>query len=83
MKYNLIDINDNIVTSVLLEGATKRDAKRYFMKRKMFDLDESNFDKLWRVMSQEEWNVEFENGHKKQGIEWWCKRFCRVSYQKC
>ena len=67
MKYLLVDKLDNIV------GTTHTDkiesAKHYFMEIKR--IDEANFDKLWRVMSEEKYNTTFKSSLHNRQIEWW------------
>lgn len=74
--FVLVDTTDDIVDKVELgPHAGLTEAKRYFMKRKMFDLDESSFDKIWRVMYETTWKRNYELGHRKpssyMGEEWW------------
>ena len=67
MKYLLIDKLDNIC------GTTHTDkienARHYFMERKR--IDEANFDKLWRVMSEKEYDIAFRSSLQNRQIEWW------------
>tara|TARA_R100000005_G_C4943195_1_gene166837 strand:- start:192 stop:434 length:243 start_codon:yes stop_codon:yes gene_type:complete len=67
MKYLLVDKLDNIC------GTTHTDklenAKHYFMGRKR--IDEANFDSLWRVMSEKEYDTTFRSSLHNRQIEWW------------
>jgi molybdenum cofactor biosynthesis enzyme MoaA len=49
-------------------------AKTYFLGMKK--LDEKEFDKLWKVMSQEQWDLRFKTTlqnrqNEKRKYEWW------------
>ena len=49
-------------------------AKTYFIGRKR--IEEQSFDKLWRVMSESEYNIHFKNNLQnrqmdKMKYEWW------------
>ena len=69
----MVDKTDSIVNRVEFDndvGIEK--AKIYFIKMKR--LSENKFDKLWKVMSDEEWHKQFEIGHRKpssSGYRWW------------
>jgi|TARA_B100000073_G_scaffold63407_1_gene46863 hypothetical protein len=75
MKYYLVDKYDNINTTAVLEsGVGLSGAKTYFLGIK--NIDEENFDKLWKVMTKEQWDLQFkvnlqnrQNGALK--YEWW------------
>ena len=75
MKYYLVDKYDNINTSAVLEsGVGLSGAKTYFLGLK--NIDEENFDKLLKVMTKEQWDLQFkvnlqnrQNGALK--YEWW------------
>ena len=68
MKYLLVDKLDNIC------GTTHSDkienAKHYFLERKR--IDKANFDKLWKVMSEEKYDTTFKSSLHNRQIEW-CK----------
>ena len=71
MKYLLVDKLDNITTSVELgSNVGVSGARTYFRKRKQ--LDEDSFDKLWKVMSMERYDIirEASSRDGKQ-YEWW------------
>ena len=67
MKYLLVDKLDNIC------GTTHSDkienAKHYFMERKR--IDKANFDKLWKVMSEEKYDTTFKSSLHNRQVEWW------------
>ena len=75
MKYYLVDKYDNINTTAILEsGIGLSGARTYFLGIKK--IDEKEFDKLWRVMTKEQWDLQFkvnlqnrQNGTLK--YEWW------------
>ena len=76
MKWLLVYKYDNIVTSVVLESDVGvSGAKTYFKGVKRMPEDDS-FDKLWRVMSEDQWNTEFKNNLQnrqmgKMKYKWW------------
>ena len=64
MKYLLVDMYDNITTSVeLASGIGVSGAKTYFIGIKK--LDEKKFDGLWKVMSESEYNKKFQANTRK------------------
>ena len=70
MKYVLVDRHDNIVSSVELEsevGVTG--ARTYFMGIKQ--LGGEQFDKLWKVMSTEQYHTQYKISLQNRQIEWW------------
>ena len=75
MKYVMVDKTDSVVSRVELDsnvGITG--AKTYFVGIKK--LSEKEFDKIWKVMTEEEYNIQFEVGHRKPSshpgyIKWW------------
>ena len=75
MKFYLVDKYDNINTTAILEsGVGVSGAKTYFLGIK--NLDEKEFDKLWRVMTQEQWDNSFKLGlqdrqNDKLKYKWW------------
>ena len=75
MKYCLVDKLDNINTSVqLASNVGLSGAKTYFLGIK--NIDEKEFDKLWRVMTQEQWDTQFKLGlqdrqNDKLKYKWW------------
>ena len=70
MRWVLIDKHDNIVdTTELHSGYGKKAAKMYFGGRKR--MEESSFDKLWKVMSDEEYESVFRATLQNKQYEWW------------
>ena len=61
MKFLLVDKYDNIVTSVnLASNVGLNGAKTYFKGTKLMPKDE-DFDKLWRVMTEEQYDTNFKS----------------------
>ena len=70
MKYLLVDKLDNIVTSVeLASNVGLSGAKTYFLGIKK--LEEKEFNKLWRVMSEKEYDIQFKASLQNRQYEWW------------
>jgi hypothetical protein len=74
MKYVLVDKGDNINTTVDLASEVGiTGARTYFIGIKRIDPKE--FDKLWRVMTRDEYDRKLEMGLRKPSshgqIEWW------------
>ena len=75
MKYVLVNKYDEIVTSTELgSDIGVSGARTYFIGVKQ--IDEEEFDKLWKVMSKDEWNTNFKNNlqdrqMEKMKYEWW------------
>ncbi len=75
MKYVLVNKYDEIVTSTELgSNIGVSGARTYFIGVKQ--IDEEEFDKLWKVMSKDEWNTNFKNNlqdrqMEKMKYEWW------------
>ena len=71
MKYVLVDKYDNIVTTVELgSNVGLSGAKTYFKGMKKMPKDE-DFDKLWRVMSEQQYDTQFKSTLQNRQIEWW------------
>ena len=71
MKYVLVDKGDNIVDRVELGSEVGiSGAKTFFVGRKK--IDEKEFDNIWKVMSEEDYNIQSKlaNRRNKQ-YEWW------------
>ena len=71
MKYVLVDKIDNIVDRVELGSEVGiSGAKTFFVGRKK--IDEKEFDKLWKVMTEEHYDTQKDltNRLNKQ-YEWW------------
>lgn len=73
MRFKLVDQYDNVVDTVeLASNVGVTGARTYFIGLKR--IDEKEFDKLWKVMTEDDWNRQFKLGHRSpshQGIEWW------------
>jgi len=75
MKYLLVDKYDNIVTSTeLASNVGISGAKTYFMGVKK--LDEDNFNKLWKVMTENDYDLQFkatlqDRQMGKRKYQWW------------
>ena len=70
MKWVLIDKFDNIVHTVdLNKRYTEKEAQRYFVNSKQIPYE--NFIQLWRVMSEESYQLQLKLSLKKRQIEWW------------
>lgn len=76
MKWLLVDKYDNIVTSVdLASNVGLTGAKTYFKGVKKMSED-NKFDKLWKVMSESDYDTQFKNNLQnrqmgKRKYEWW------------
>ena len=71
MKYVLVDNYDNIITKVDLgSNVGLSGAKTYFKGMKQMPKDE-DFDKLWRVMTEQEYDTRFKSSLQNRQVEWW------------
>ena len=71
MKYVLVDKYDNIVTTVDLgSNVGLSGAKTYFKGMKKMPED-NDFDKLWKVMTEDQYNTRFKSTLQNRQIEWW------------
>jgi hypothetical protein len=74
VKYVLVDNGDNITTSVdIASDVGLTGARTYFLGIKKLDIKE--FNKLWKVMTRDEYDKKLEIGLRKPSshgqIEWW------------
>ena len=75
MKWVLVNKFDEIVdTCEIASGVGVSGAKTYFRKRKQMETED--FDKLWKVMSKNEYDRIFKNNlyNRQMGkmkYEWW------------
>lgn len=75
MKYVLVDKYDNIVTTAdLASNVGQSGARTYFVGIKQ--IDEEEFDKLWRVMSNENYHIQFKASLQNRQMDklkykWW------------
>ena len=70
MKWVLVNNMDEIVdTCEIASGVGISGAKSYFMGIKR--LKGKKFDNLWRVMSQENYDLQFKASLQNKQYEWW------------
>lgn len=75
MKWVLVNKYDEIIDTVeIASNVGVSGAKTYFRKRKQ--MDNPSFDKLWRVMSYEHYEIAFKNNLQNRQLEnrkyeWW------------
>ena len=71
MRYVFVDSTDSINTSVDLSSEIgKSGARIYFLETKKLDIKE--FNKLWKVMTKEEYDRVFDLSHRQnKQYEWW------------
>tara|TARA_Y100000361_G_scaffold143187_1_gene149946 strand:+ start:196 stop:447 length:252 start_codon:yes stop_codon:yes gene_type:complete len=70
VKYVLVDKYDNIITSVdLASNVGLSGAKTYFVGIKQ--IDEKEFDKLWKVMSERDYDLQFKASLQNRQYKWW------------
>ena len=70
MKWVLIDKFDNIIHTVdLNERYTLKEAQRYFINLKQIPYE--NFTQIWKVMSEESYQVQLKLSLKNRQVEWW------------
>tara|TARA_B100000963_G_C22134852_1_gene454970 strand:- start:267 stop:518 length:252 start_codon:yes stop_codon:yes gene_type:complete len=71
MKYVLVNKFDEIVDKVDLAGNVgKTGATTYFQGMKQMP-NRKDFDKLWKVMSELEYESIFKSTLQNRQIEWW------------
>ena len=70
MKYVLVDKGDNIIENVVLDSEVGvSGARTYFLKSK--GIDRKEFDNMWKVMSQNQYDIQFKSTLQNRQIEWW------------
>ena len=74
MKWYLVNKYDEIIDKVDMSDVGVNGARTYFIGRKQ--IDEQAFDKLWKVMSESEYDTQFKNNLQnrqmgKMKYEWW------------
>ena len=70
MKYVLVDKGDNIIENVELgSDVGVSGAKTYFLKSK--GIDKKEFDNMWKVMTQKQYDIQFKSSLHNRQIEWW------------
>tara|TARA_Y100000356_G_scaffold14642_1_gene10512 strand:- start:225 stop:476 length:252 start_codon:yes stop_codon:yes gene_type:complete len=71
MKYVLVNKFDEIVDKVELDGNVgKTGATTYFQGLKRIP-DQKEFNKLWKVMSELEYDSKFKLSLQNKQYEWW------------
>ena len=71
MKYVLVDNYDNIITKVDLgSNVGLSGAKTYFKGVKQMPKDE-DFDKMWKVMTEQEYDTRLKSSLQNRQVEWW------------
>ena len=66
----LVDKGDNIVGRVELESEVGvSGAKTFFLKSK--GIDKKEFDNMWKVMSEREYNTQHTASLQNKQYEWW------------
>ena len=68
MKYVLVDRGDNIIDKVDIDGDLKV-AKEFFLARKQ--IDKKEFNNIWKVMTEEQYDLQFKASLQNRQIEWW------------
>lgn len=70
MKYVLVNKFDEIIDKVdLSDDVGISGAKTYFVKRKQ--IDESEFDKLWKVQTENDFDLGLRSSLQNRQVEWW------------
>tara|TARA_R100001082_G_scaffold108349_1_gene83470 strand:+ start:1138 stop:1389 length:252 start_codon:yes stop_codon:yes gene_type:complete len=72
MKWVLVDKGDNIIDKVELDSNyDNKAAKMFYVSRKQ--IDEKEFDNMWKVMSEEQYNTQRDLMERQQSkqYEWW------------
>ena len=70
MKYVMVDKYDNIVDKVdLASDVGVSGARTFFKSRKQ--IDEESFDKLWKVMTEKEYDTQYTASLQNRQHEWW------------
>tara|TARA_B100001778_G_C18380324_1_gene534971 strand:+ start:349 stop:600 length:252 start_codon:yes stop_codon:yes gene_type:complete len=71
MKYVLVNKLDEIVTKVELEKtSTISEAITYFQGIKKMP-DTIEFNKLWKVMTENDYDMKFKSSLQNRQVEWW------------
>jgi hypothetical protein len=70
MKYVLVDNDDNVVDRVDLGSEVGiSGARTFFIGRKQIPYE--NFIQLWKVMTEESYQLQLKLSLKNRQIEWW------------
>ena len=67
--YVLVDRNNDIVDKVDMSDVGLNGAKTYFVRRKQIDVEV--FDKLWKVKSEKEYDLNKFAFERKASSDWW------------
>ena len=67
MKFVLVDKLDNITDK--RDFSNIEEANKYFISRKQ--IEENEFNKLWKVMTEEQYHINLKLSLKNRQIEWW------------
>ena len=70
MKFVLVNKYDEIVSRVNLGEVGVNGAKTYFKGMKKMPEDK-DFDKLWKVMTEQEYDNKFKDSLQNKQYEWW------------
>jgi hypothetical protein len=71
MKCVLVDKGNNIIDRIELGNEVEMStrAKIFFLKRKQ--IDEKEFDSMWKVMTEEQYNTQHTELLQNKQYEWW------------
>ena len=74
MRFYLVNKLDEIVDKVDIGDVGVNGARTYFIGRKQIDAE--SFDKLWKVMTETEYDTNFKNNLQNRQMgnmkyEWW------------
>ena len=70
MKYVLVDRGDNIIDRIeLTREVSLSAAKTFFVGRKR--IEEKEFDNLWKVMSEKDYNLQHKMSLQNRQSAWW------------
>jgi len=68
-----VNKHDEIVDKVDMSDVGVNGARTYFIGRKQIEAKE--FDKLWKVMTEDDWNTNFKNAIREPSsvtpYQWW------------
>ena len=70
MKFVLVNKYDEIISRVDLGDVGVNGAKTYFKGMKKMPEDK-DFDKLWRVMSEDQYDKKLKQSLQNRQVEWW------------
>jgi hypothetical protein len=71
MKYVLVNKLDEIITKVeLASNVGISGATTYFQGVKQMP-DRDEFNKLWKVMTENDYDMKFKSSLQNRQIEWW------------